>query len=282
MYSTLKFLKLNINDLNGLNEVFKMQNFRFVIHLAAQAGVRYSIDHPHEYIQSNIVGFANILECCRHHRIEHLLYASSSSVYGNSNEIPFTEEQSVNQPISLYAATKISNELMAYAYSHLYNFRTTGLRFFTVYGPWGRPDMAPMLFANAIVKNEPIKVYNNGDMLRDFTYIDDITEGIHQILDFDSKSIKNAEVFNLGNSKPIKLLDFIKILEKEIKIKSIKRLLPMQDGDVKMTYADTSKLLTSVGYQPRTSLNKGIENFVKWYQEYYKLTNNQKSNAMAK
>ncbi len=270
-YPSLKFLKLDVTDLNGLNEIFKSENFTHVVNLAAQAGVRHSIDKPHEYIQTNVVGFVNILECCRNNTIEHLIYASSSSVYGNSDAIPFNENQNVNQPISLYAATKISNELMAYTYSHLYQLQTTGLRFFTVYGPWGRPDMAPMLFAKAITNNEPIKVFNNGEMLRDFTYIDDITEGILQSLNLKPNNTTKAEVFNIGNSTPIQLLDFIQTLEKEFNVTSVKEFYPMQDGDVKMTYADTSKLNIAVGYQPKTPLDKGIKNFVKWYVNYFKL-----------
>jgi UDP-glucuronate 4-epimerase len=268
-YPSLKFLKLDLTNLNGLNEIFKSENFTHVVNLAAQAGVRYSIYKPHEYIQSNVVGFLNILECCRNNKIEHLIYASSSSVYGNSDEIPFNENQKVNQPISLYAATKISNELMAYTYSHLYQLQTTGLRFFTVYGPLGRPDMAPMLFAKAITNNEPIKVYNNGEMLRDFTYIDDITDGILQALNIKPNNRSTAEIFNIGNSTPIQLLDFIETLENELQIKSIKEFYPMQDGDVKMTYADTTKLTIAVGYKPKTPLDIGIKNFVKWYKEFY-------------
>lgn len=271
LYPSYKFAKIDIIDLVRLEELFTKEKFTHVINLAAQAGVRYSIDNPQAYIQSNVVGFVNILECCRNNAIQHLIYASSSSVYGNSDAIPFNENQNVNQPISLYAATKISNELMAYTYSHLYQLQTTGLRFFTVYGPWGRPDMAPMLFAKAITNNEPIKVFNNGEMLRDFTYIDDITEGILQSLNLKPNNTTKAEVFNIGNSTPIQLLDFIQTLEKEFNVISVKEFYPMQDGDVKMTYADTSKLNTAVGYQPKTPLDKGIKNFVKWYVNYFKL-----------
>jgi len=271
IYQSIKFLKLDLTNLNRLNEVFEIEEVTHVVNLAAQAGVRHSINNPHEYIQSNIVGFANILECCRNNKIEHLIYASSSSVYGNSDAIPFNENQRITKPISLYAATKISNELMAYTYSHLYRFQTTGLRFFTVYGPLGRPDMAPMLFAKAIINNEAIKVYNNGEMMRDFTYIDDITEGIFQTLNFKTNNTPKADVFNIGNSTPTKLLKFIEILEKEFNVISVKEFHPMQDGDVKMTFSDISKFNLAVGYEPKTPIEIGVKHFVKWYLNYFKL-----------
>jgi UDP-glucuronate 4-epimerase len=236
--------------------------------LAAQAGVRYSIENPHAYVQSNVVGFVNLLECCRHNKIEHFVYASSSSVYGANAKIPFSEEDRVDHPVSLYAATKKSNELMAYTYSHLYNLPTTGLRFFTVYGPWGRPDMAPMLFANAISKGEPIKIFNNGDMERDFTYIDDIIEGVERCLTTLPTKQPQADVNNIGNSQPIKLMDFIKTMEQHLCKEADKAFMPMQDGDVKRTWADTTALEQKVGYKPSTCLNEGVKVFVAWYEEF--------------
>ncbi|MBC9797454.1 NAD-dependent epimerase [Sinomicrobium weinanense] len=263
-----RFAKIDITHYKKLEALFKEEQFTHVIHLAAQAGVRYSIINPHEYAQSNLVGFLNVLECCRHYGIAHLVYASSSSVYGDNTDIPFSEEQKVDTPVSLYAATKRSNELMAYSYSHLYNLPTTGLRFFTVYGPWGRPDMAPMLFAKAILEGRPIKVFNNGDMQRDFTYIDDIVEGVVKVLEKPSEKAPPVELFNIGNSQPIYLMDFINGLEKCIGKKAIKEFLPMQDGDVHVTYADVSKLQDKINYKPTTTIEKGIEKFEKWYQQY--------------
>lgn len=271
LYPSYKFAKIDIIDLVRLEELFIKEKFTHVINLAAQAGVRYSIDNPQTYIQSNVVGFVNLLECCRHNKIDHFLYASSSSVYGSNAKIPFSEEDRVDHPVSLYAATKRSNELMAYTYSHLYDLPTTGLRFFTVYGPWGRPDMAPMLFANAILKGEAIKIFNKGEMQRDFTYIDDIVKGIILSLTTLHLNEPKAVIFNIGNSKPIQLLDFISIMENILGVDALKEYLPMQDGDVKMTYADTSKLSKSVGYEPKTPLDLGVKNFVKWYVNYFKL-----------
>ena len=269
-HENYRFLKLDITSLKALEKLFNNENFNCVINLAAQAGVRYSIENPHAYVQSNIVGFLNILECCRSHQTDHLIYASSSSVYGDRSTIPFSENEKADSPVSLYAATKKSNELMAHAYSHLYNFTTTGLRFFTVYGPWGRPDMAPMLFANAISKEQPINVFNNGNMQRDFTYIDDIVEGIVQLaLKFKQKEEIKANVYNIGNSKPIKLMNFIDGLEKEMGKKASKKFMPMQDGDVKITYADSSKLKEAIGYKPTTKLNTGLQKFVNWYKSFY-------------
>lgn len=259
-----RFAKIDITDLPKLEQLFKVEEFTHVINLAAQAGVRYSIENPHAYVQSNLVGFVNILECCRHNKIEHLVYASSSSVYGANSKVPFSEDDRVDHPVSLYAATKKSNELMASTYSHLYDLPTTGLRFFTVYGPWGRPDMAPMLFADAIMKGQPIKVFNNGDMQRDFTYIDDIVEGVVRcILVLPTKKPK-AEIFNIGNSNPIDLMEFISTMESCLAIKAEKVFMPMQQGDVKVTYANTEKLSNKINYKPNSSLKRGVGEFVRW------------------
>ncbi|MEY8213561.1 MAG: NAD-dependent epimerase/dehydratase family protein, partial [Colwellia sp.] len=248
-----------------------------VIHLAAQAGVRYSIENPMAYIDSNVVGFATILEGCRHNKVEHLVYASSSSVYGANKKIPFSTEDNVDHPVSLYAATKKSNELMAHTYSHLYDIPTTGLRFFTVYGPWGRPDMAPFLFTDAISNDRSIKVFNNGKMQRDFTYIDDIVEGVIRIQDvIPSEATSQVEegsslykVFNIGNNQPVELETFIGCIEQALNKKAAKIYLPMQDGDVVRTYADVSDLERSVGYKPATNLQVGIDAFVTWYKSYH-------------
>ncbi|WP_298488586.1 NAD-dependent epimerase [uncultured Maribacter sp.] len=267
IYGNYRFIKTDITNLPKLEELFKQENFTHVVNLAAQAGVRYSLENPHAYVQSNVVGFVNLLECCRNYKIAHFLYASSSSVYGANAKIPFSEEDRVDHPVSLYAATKKSNELMAHTYSHLYNLPTTGLRFFTVYGPWGRPDMAPMLFATAINKEEAIKVFNNGNMERDFTYIDDIVEGVARcITALPNKKL--AVVYNIGNSKPVKLMDFISCLENELGKKAEKNFMPMQDGDVKRTWADTTALEKNVGYKPKINLDKGVANFVNWFKEY--------------
>lgn len=270
IHANYSFAKIDITDLERLIELFDEEKFTHVVNLAAQAGVRYSLINPHAYVQSNIVGFVNILECCRHNKIEHLLYASSSSVYGANAKIPFSEEDRVDHPVSLYAATKKSNELMAYSYSHLYNLPTTGLRFFTVYGPWGRPDMAPMLFANAIIKGEPIKIFNNGDMQRDFTYIDDVVEGIVSCVSTLPHKKPKADLFNIGNSKPVKLMDFISTMENCLGKEALKKYLPMQDGDVKITYADTSLIQNEKGYKPNSDLKEGISLFAKWFNTYYK------------
>lgn len=268
-YSSFSFSKIDITDLKVLEKLFSEQKFTHVVNLAAQAGVRYSLENPHTYVQSNIVGFVNLLECCRYYKIKHFVYASSSSVYGANCKIPFSEKDRADEPVSLYAATKKSNELMAYTYSHLYNLPTTGLRFFTVYGPWGRPDMAPMLFASAILEQRPIKVFNNGDMQRDFTYIEDIVAGIEAILEALPEKIPQADIFNIGNSKPIKLMDFISELEDALEEEAIKEFYPMQDGDVKRTYADVSALIEKVDYNPQTDLKRGVVEFVKWYREFY-------------
>ncbi|MDO4819587.1 MAG: NAD-dependent epimerase/dehydratase family protein, partial [Prevotella sp.] len=235
----------------------------------AQAGVRYSIENPFAYVESNLVGFTNILECCRYYPIKHLVYASSSSVYGGNTKTPFSEDDKVDAPVSLYAATKKANELMASCYSKLYGMSTTGLRFFTVYGPWGRPDMAPMLFAKAISRGEPIKVFNNGDMMRDFTYVADIVEGIIRVIDnppVEDINGRRAEVYNIGCSNPVKLMDFINTIEEVLGRKAEKIMLPMQKGDVYQTYADTKKLELAMGYHPSTVLCDGISEFIAWYQ----------------
>lgn len=264
-----RFIQMDIENKKELNNLFETENFDCVINLAAQAGVRYSIQNPDAYIQSNIVGFANILECCRHNNVNKLLYASSSSVYGNSVDTPFSTEQKADNPISLYAATKRSNELMAYTYSHLYNIQTIGLRFFTVYGPWGRPDMAMFLFTDAILNDKPINVFNNGDLSRDFTYIDDIVQGILLIVE-NKTVIEKNQLFNIGNSKPVQLLQFIKEIENEIGKEAEKIMLPMQAGDVNQTWADVDALKSLYGYNPTFSVKEGIKNFVDWYKTYYK------------
>ncbi|WP_298999802.1 NAD-dependent epimerase [uncultured Tenacibaculum sp.] len=264
-----KFIRLNLEDKEELLQLFTSEKFEVVCNLAAQAGVRYSIENPDAYIQSNIVGFLNILECCRHHEIKHLVYASSSSVYGANKKVPFSEEDSVDNPVSLYAATKKSNELMAHTYSHLYKIPTTGLRFFTVYGPWGRPDMAPILFADAISNNRPIKVFNNGDMERDFTYIDDIVEGVKRVIE---KSVENRElykIYNIGNNDSVKLLDFITQMETSLGKKATKEMLPMQMGDVKRTWANVDGLISNYEYKPQVKVAEGVRRFVQWYQEYH-------------
>ncbi len=269
-YHNYRFSRLDITDLESLEKLFVAEEFDCVIHLAAQAGVRYSIINPHAYIQSNIVGFLNILECCRQHKTAHLIYASSSSVYGNRSKVPFSETEKVDEPVSLYAATKKSNELMAHSYTHLYGLQTTGLRFFTVYGPWGRPDMAPMLFADAIHNNRPIDVFNDGDMQRDFTYIDDVIEGIAKLtLNSAGKKELKSRIFNIGNSSPIKLMDFISGLEKQMGTAAIKNFMPMQDGDVRITYADSDKLKNAIGYRPKTKLSDGLFKFIQWHKSYY-------------
>jgi len=277
-FPSFQFQQLDIADRSGLESLFESNDFSGVVHLAAQAGVRYSIQNPHAYAQSNLVGFLNILECCRYHKIPHLVYASSSSVYGGNIKQPFSEIDPVDNPVSLYAATKKSNELMAYSYSHLYGLPTTGLRFFTVYGPWGRPDMAYYLFTKAILANQSIDVFNHGNMKRDFTYIDDIVEGIVRVLTkppgvegIESKIKVPALIFNIGNHTPVQLLDFISLIEKSLGKEAVKRFLPMQDGDVPATYADVSALQDWVGFKPSTPLEVGVKNFVSWYRDYYNI-----------
>lgn len=268
--ASLKFWQLDLVDAQGLDGLFQRENFDLVINLAAQAGVRYSIDNPKIYVQSNVVGFINILEACRQHKIKHLIYASSSSVYGNQEKIPFSEEDRVDHPISLYAATKKSNELMAHVYSHLYGLKTTGLRFFTVYGPWGRPDMAPFLFTKAILSEEPIKVFNNGDLMRDFTYVDDIIDGINSVINKSENTDNKYNLFNIGNNSPVKLMDFINSIENACNKKAILKMYPMQAGDVYQTYADIDKLHNQKGYHPTTPISEGVQNFVNWYKSYFK------------
>jgi UDP-glucuronate 4-epimerase len=276
-YPNHKFIKANLEDSQTINKLFETEKFDVVCNLAAQAGVRYSIENPHAYIQSNIVGFMNILEACRNYGVKNLVYASSSSVYGLNKSQPFKTTDMTDTPVSLYAATKKSNELMAHTYSHLYGIATTGLRFFTVYGPWGRPDMAPMLFASAITEDRAIKVFNHGNMSRDFTYVDDIVDGIIKVIDnppvIASEAKESTQVpfkiYNIGNNSPVQLLDFIKTLETAIGKVATKNFLPMQDGDVVSTYADVSDLMSDFGYKPDTKLSDGISEFVKWYKEFY-------------
>ncbi len=282
--ANFKFKKIDLTDQKATEELFQEVQPSLVIHLAAQAGVRYSLQNPHAYIQSNIVGFTNILEACRFHHVKHLVYASSSSVYGGNTKLPFSEADSVDHPVSLYAATKKSNELMAHTYSHLYAIPTTGLRFFTVYGPWGRPDMAPFLFADAILNEKPIKVFNNGEMLRDFTYIDDIVQGVLRVLDKPPIPNKNLNtdkldshqssapyhIFNIGNNRPEKLMDFIGYLESNLGKTGKKEFLPMQAGDVKVTFADTTALENWIDFSPNTSLKEGVKKFIEWYSLFYK------------
>lgn len=272
LYSNYRFAKIDLSNDADLNSLFKQSSFDVVINLAAQAGVRYSLEQPQKYIQSNIVGFTNILECCRHHSIKHLIYASSSSVYGINNKAPFSEDDNVDYPVSLYAATKKSNELLAHTYSHLFRLPTTGLRFFTVYGPWGRPDMAPVLFASAIFKGEPIRLFNEGNMLRDFTYIDDIVEAMIRLIDkIPAESIPHPfyQIFNVGHSNPIQLSDFVSTLENVTGKKALTEMFPMQSGDIPVTYADVRKLQEYIGYTPVTSLEAGITAFIEWFGRYY-------------
>ncbi|WP_273566587.1 NAD-dependent epimerase [Maribacter halichondriae] len=269
IWSTFNFIRLDIADRERLPELFKNEKFDAVCNLAAQAGVRYSLENPETYIDSNIVGFLNILECCRHNNIKNLVYASSSSVYGLNSKIPFETTDSVDHPISIYAATKKSNELMAHTYSHLFGLRTIGLRFFTVYGPWGRPDMALFLFTKAIIENKSIAVYNNGKMARDFTYIDDITEGVVRILEKDNSNHPDYRVYNIGNNDSVQLLEFISILEKHLQKKADKQMLPMQPGDVEKTWANVDDLIRDYDYHPSTPIDEGVGHFVSWYKTYY-------------
>lgn len=266
----MQFIRLNLEDREALPKLFKTFNFDMVCNLAAQVGVRYSIENPEAYIDSNVTGFLNVLECCRHYNVKRLVYASSSSVYGNSDQTPFRESANVDTPISLYAATKKSNELMAHTYSHLYKFETIGLRFFTVYGPWGRPDMAMFLFTDAIINNKPIKVFNKGNLSRDFTYIDDITSGVVNTLLNDSNNQSLYKLYNIGNGKPVQLLYFIDTLEKVLDISAKKKMMPMQAGDVNQTFADTKSLEQDYNYKPQITVDKGIQAFVRWYKGYCK------------
>lgn len=279
------FAKLDLADKAGLDNLFQTNSFQYVVNLAAQAGVRYSLTNPQAYIDSNIQGFLNMLEACRYNKPEHLIYASSSSVYGANKKMPFSVHHNVDHPLSLYAATKKANELMAHTYSSLYDLPTTGLRFFTVYGPYGRPDMALFLFTKSILEGKPIDVYNHGKMKRDFTYVDDIVEGIVRLLPKQPKgnaswdgnkpdpatSFAPYRVFNIGNNKPVELLRFIEVLEEKLGKKAIKKLMPIQPGDVPETYADIEALENEVGFRPSTSIEDGIGKFVDWYKEYYKI-----------
>ena len=274
IYNNYKFIKLDLEDKNNLEYLFKNEKFDSVCNLAAQAGVRYSLINPDAYINSNIIGFINILECCRNFGVMNLSYASSSSVYGSNKTLPFKTSQNVDFPISLYAATKKSNELMAHTYSHLFKIKTTGLRFFTVYGPWGRPDMALFLFVKAALEGKKIDVYNHGEMLRDFTYIDDIINGVIKVIDSKSTNDKSAshyKIYNIGNNNPIKLMDFILAIEKKLNINIRKNLMPIQPGDVVSTYADVSGLEKDFNYKPNTPISIGISKFVDWYIKYYNI-----------
>jgi len=280
------FILGDLSDRDNMKTMFETHGFDYVVNLAAQAGVRYSIENPASYVDSNLVGFGNILEGCRHTNVKHLVYASSSSVYGLNTNMPFSVRQNVDHPISLYAASKKANELMAHTYSYLYNLPTTGLRFFTVYGPWGRPDMALFLFTKAILNDEPIKIFNNGNMQRDFTYIDDIVEGVTRVMnnvpkadpDWNSdtpnpsSSCVPYKLYNIGNNAPVALMDYIGAVEKAVGKEAIKEYLPMQPGDVPATYADVNDLVKDTGFKPSTSIEEGINNFVQWYKEYYQLS----------
>ena len=278
-----RFIQMDMADRTAMEALFAEEKFLRVVNLAAQAGVRYSLQNPHAYINSNVVGFLNVLEGCRHHGVQHLVYASSSSVYGANTHMPFSIHDNVDHPVSLYAATKKSNELMAHTYSHLYRLPTTGLRFFTVYGPWGRPDMSPSLFAGAILQGRPIDVFNQGQMQRDFTYIDDIVEGVVRVLDlvatpnstFDRAAPDAASsdapyrLYNIGNHQPVELMTFIQTIENAVGKSAIKNMLPMQAGDVVATYADIEDLRQAVGFAPQTPLSEGVEKFVQWYKTYH-------------
>lgn len=288
-YSNYKFIRLNLEDKDNILNLFRKKKFDKVVNLAARAGVRYSIENPYAYIDSNIVGFINILEACRHNNIKHLVYASSSSVYGNNTKMPLSTSDNVDHPISLYAATKKSNELMAHTYSHLYNIPTTGLRFFTVYGPWGRPDMAYYKFTKAILNDEPINVYNHGNMIRDFTYIDDIIEGVRRVIDnppkpktrnlkLETRNLKPKtlnpssshtapyKLYNIGNSSPVQLMDFIKAIENALCKKAKMNMMDLQPGDVPKTHSDVTDLVNDLGYKPNTTIEYGVEKFIEWYK----------------
>ena len=285
-YPGYDFIRMNLEDRSVMERLFSEEKFGKVINLAAQAGVRYSLTNPYAYIDANIVGFQNILECCRHNNVKHLAYASSSSVYGLNENYPFSTHDNVDHPISLYAATKKANELMAHTYSHLYRLPTTGLRFFTVYGPWGRPDMALFLFTKAILEGRPIDVFNNGEMKRDFTYIDDIVTGVLKVLDNPPEGIpewsgKNPDpssspapyrIYNIGNNSPVNLMDFIRAIEKSLGREAQKNYMPMQAGDVPATWADVDDLVKDFGYAPSVDIEEGVDRFVKWYIEYFNVT----------
>ncbi len=278
-----RFVRLNLEDKSAIEEIFDRYRFDSVVHLAAQPGVRYSLINPEAYVQSNVVGFLNILEGCRHHKVGHLVYASSSSVYGLNESMPLSTSHTVDHPVSLYAATKKSNELMAHTYSHLFNLPTTGLRFFTVYGPWGRPDMAAQLFADAIIHDRPLKIFNEGKLSRDFTFVDDIVEGVYLVserpaspdIEWSSVHPQPAsskapyKIYNIGNSNPVQLMDFISQMETALGKEAIKTYLPMQPGDVEHTYADVKPLQQDFGYRPKTKLDEGLTSFATWYRDYY-------------
>ena len=280
-----RFVKQDVADREALNTLFAQEKFDRVVHLAAQAGVRYSLVNPHAYIESNVTGFTNVLEACRHNQVQHLVYASSSSVYGGNTHMPFSEHHNIDHPVSLYAATKKANELMAHTYSHLFGLPTTGLRFFTVYGPWGRPDMALFLFTKAIIEGKPIDVFNHGKMVRDFTYVDDIANGVVKVLDkpasadtaYDAAKPDPARsnvpyrIFNIGNNSPIELMAFIDAIESAVGKQAIKNFLPLQDGDVPATFADVSELQAWTGFKPAMPVPEGIRNFVAWYRDYFKV-----------
>ncbi len=285
IYPSFRFICMNLEDRQAMQMLFANEHFDKVVNLAAQAGVRYSIENPYAYVESNVDGFLNILEGCRHFGVKHLIYASSSSVYGLNGKVPFSEKDSIAHPVSLYAATKKSNELMAHTYSHLYGIPSTGLRFFTVYGPWGRPDMSPFLFTDAILNNRPIKVFNNGDMLRDFTYIDDIVEGVLCVIDHipeansewcaetpdPSSSTAPYKIYNIGNSNPVRLMDFIHAIEETIGHSAEKIFLPMQPGDVYQTNADTTSFQREFGFKPGKSIKEGVKETIEWYRSFYQL-----------
>lgn len=282
-FENFAFFKTDISNGSGLEKIFQNSRFDVVVNLAAQAGVRYSLENPNAYVDSNLVGFVNLLECCRHYRVKHLVFASSSSVYGANTKMPFSVHDNVDHPVSLYAASKKANELMAHTYSHLFDLPCTGLRFFTVYGPWGRPDMALFLFTKAILNNDPIRVFNHGKMQRDFTYIDDIIEGVVKTMgrlpEPDHKwsgdspdpgtSYKRYRIYNIGNNNPVELMKFIELIEQSLGKKAKKELLDLQPGDVVATYADIEDLVRDVGFKPKTSIETGIKNFVSWFKDYY-------------
>lgn len=284
--ANFRFQKVDVADRGGIARLFQNESFDVVAHLAAQAGVRYSLENPHAYIDSNLVGFCNILEGCRHSKVGHLVYASSSSVYGANRKLPFSEHDNVDHPMSLYAATKKANELMAHTYASLYDLPCTGLRFFTVYGPWGRPDMALFKFTRGILEGKPIPVYNNGQMIRDFTYVDDIVEGVVRVIDRTvarnpawsgekpdpATSYAPYKVYNIGNNQPVELMRYIRVLEESLGRKAEIEFLPMQDGDVPATYADTTELERDVGFKPQTPVDVGVRRFVEWYRQYYRVS----------
>lgn len=283
---SFSFHRMELEDKERIDALFAAERFDYVVNLAAQAGVRYSLENPYAYLNANVTGFLNVLEACRHHPVKHLVYASSSSVYGANTQMPFSTHHTVDHPVSLYAATKKSNELMAHTYSHLYGIPTTGLRFFTVYGPYGRPDMALFLFTKAILDGKPIKVFNNGEMRRDFTYVDDIVEGVARLLPHvaqpdpqwsgdapdPASSYAPYRIYNIGNNSPVKLLDFVEAIEESLGKKAEKEFMPLQDGDVPATYADVEDLMQAVDFKPSTDLRVGVQRFVDWYREYYKVT----------